>query len=118
MSKLGSSWTASFTFVYKFDCGWPPIECLTPLGILLSVAVRYKTTHYSRLVCCIINEILNDIIHIYKNQPAESAMESDNDLYNRPVLYTFKIDGCLNDQNFTVEGRGTGDLSKETLKGK
>ena len=45
-------------------------------------------------------------------------MASGKQIFNGPLPFTYKIEGLIDDQKFIVEGKGAGDSSKGTLKGK
>jgi len=46
------------------------------------------------------------------------TMASGKENFNRPVPYVYSIDGTINGQKFSIEGKGVGDSTPGTLKGR
>merc|ERR1712168_470273 len=47
-----------------------------------------------------------------------SAMASGTEMFKQAVPYTFTIDGTINGLSLSIEGKGVGDSTKGTLKGR
>ena len=45
-------------------------------------------------------------------------MASTKEIFQQAVPYTYELDGVINGHKFTIKGKGVGDSTAGTLKGK